>query len=272
MKALLILARRVSLALVCLLLGPLLTAMLGLANPGGDWRDASHSKTGLAPDPRSHREALVQVYIARAFSWRGLFGSHSWIAVKRRGAPRYIVYEVLGWHARRGGDAVSTSTRWPDREWFGSRPRVLTTLRGPLAERAIPRIRAAVARYPYRHRYRLWPGPNSNTFVAYVGRAVPDLDLDLPPTAIGKDYLPLERWRTTTPSGHGWQLSLAGLAGLLVSPAEGWEVNLLGLGFGIDPGERALRLPAIGKLPLPGLRARRPLARSSGVPAPLVAE
>ena len=56
--------------------------------------------------------------------------------------------------------------------------------------------------------YTLWPGPNSNTFVAWITRAVPELKVDLPATAIGKDYLG-GRMFSSAPSGSGFQFSLA---------------------------------------------------------------
>jgi hypothetical protein len=106
-----------------------------------------------------------------------------------------------------------------------------------------------VAHYPWGHSYRLWPGPNSNTFVAYVARQVPELGLDLPPTAIGKDYLGPTTFVARAPSGSGWQLSLAGLAGVTVAREEGLEINLLGLGFGVDVNDARLRLPGFGTWP-----------------------
>ena len=112
----------------------------------------------------------------------------------------------------------------------------------------IDRVEAAVAAYPYATRYRVWPGPNSNTFTAFVLRAVPELRADLPPTAIGKDYLcmaPVAR----LPSGTGAQLSVLGMAGIALGLEEGLEVNLLGLTFGIDPGAPGIKLPLIGRLP-----------------------
>ena len=48
-------------------------------------------------------------YAARAFSWRGLFGVHTWIATKRQGADHYSVYQVVGWNLYRGRSAVSVS-------------------------------------------------------------------------------------------------------------------------------------------------------------------
>ena len=36
--------------------------------------------------------------------------------------------------------------------------------------------------------YRIWPGPNSNSFVAHVLREVPELGTTLPPNATGRDF------------------------------------------------------------------------------------
>jgi hypothetical protein len=35
----------------------------------------------------------------------------------------------------------------------------------------------------------MWPGPNSNSFTAWVGLEVPELELNLPFSAIGKDWM-----------------------------------------------------------------------------------
>src|SRR3546814_19339770 len=79
----------------------------------------------------------------------------------------------------------TTLFRSPDRHWFGSAPQILAELRGSAAAEAIPQIEAAVAAYPFATQYRTWPGPNSNTFTAWVARAVPALRLDLPPPPVG---------------------------------------------------------------------------------------
>ena len=62
-------------------------------------------------------------------------------------------------------------------------------LRGDGVDDVIVRLDRAARAYPWAGRYRIWPGPNSNTFTAWLGRAVPELGLDLPPTAIGKDFV-----------------------------------------------------------------------------------
>ncbi|NIP79111.1 MAG: DUF3750 domain-containing protein, partial [Actinobacteria bacterium] len=99
------------------------------------------------------------------------------------------------------------------------------------------------ASYPHATEYGLWPGPNSNTFTAHVGREVPELELDLPTTAIGKDYIPNGGLVDGAPSGTGGQLSLYGLLGVTVAKEEGLELNILALNFGVDVLRPAIKLP-----------------------------
>ena len=75
---------------------------------------------------------------------------------------------------------------------------------------------------------------------------MPELRLDLPPTAIGKDYLG-SRVVSQAPSGSGFQLSVLGLMGLLFSEVEGFELNFLGLSLGFDWDPLAIRLPVVGR-------------------------
>jgi uncharacterized protein DUF3750 len=212
-----------------------------------DWRTASREPAGLAPDPATTKEAVVQVYSARAVSWRGWFGVHTWIAVKPSDATEFTVHEIMGWRLKRTGTALVTRHRPADGYWYGSRPELLGDIRGPGVDAIIQRIETAVKDYPYPDKYHVWPGPNSNTFVAFVLRRVPELRVDMPPTAIGKDYL---GWRSVaaTPSGTGGQASLFGVVGVAVGIEEGLEVNLLGLNFGVDPKSLSVKLPIVGRL------------------------
>ena len=77
----------------------------------------------------------------------------------------------------------------PDRLWYDAVPELLVDVRGEGVDELIKKIDKAAKTYPYRNTYSVWPGPNSNTFIAWIGRIVPELRLDLPPTAIGKDWL-----------------------------------------------------------------------------------
>lgn len=260
-----------------LFLAPALIAVALRAFAGQPhWNDASHAATGQAPNPEDWPSAVVQVYAARTWGVRGAIAVHTWIATKRQDAKHYTRFEVIGWRlprsvvARREGDA--------DAEWFSNAPQLLVDLRGDDVEGVIDKIEQAVSDYPYPRQYRMWPGPNSNTFVAFVARRVPELRLELPPLAIGKDYLGHriaefssegihsdEDWRSNgegepqrlgsailfdqAPSGTGFQLSLFGAVGVLAARREGFEVNLLGLVAGVRPWPLAIKLPGLGTWP-----------------------
>lgn len=240
--------RRMVLILGVLLAGPALAVVTGEVSLDGNWYSASRESAAIVPPAASTPEAVVQVYGARTFNWRGAFAVHTWIAVKPRNAASYTTYEVIGWRFWRNGSELTRREGPPDRRWFGAEPRILAELRGPEAAEAIPRIAAAVAAYPYATQYRTWPGPNSNTFTATVARAVPALSLDLPPTAIGKDYLGPGEIVAAAPSGTGYQASLYGVLGGMIAVEEGAEVNILGLTFGIDPKDLAFKLPGLGRI------------------------
>lgn len=214
---------------------------------GQDWRTASQEPVGLAPDAAKTPEAIVQVYAARVWGMRGVFGAHTWIAVKPSAAKDYTVYEIIGWRLRYGDTALTIRHRAPDARWFGSVPELVAEKRGAGVDELIRRIDRAAHAYPWAGEYTMWPGPNSNTFTAWVLRAVPELEADLPPTAIGKDYTG-SRLVSSAPSGSGLQFSLFGLAGITASRIEGLEINLLGLTFGINPFDPALKLPLVGRI------------------------
>ena len=239
-----------ALLVALLLTGPLLTLAFGNVSMRGDWRTATHRATGLAPDPLAHPAAVVQVYASRTFGWRGAFAVHTWIAAKPANAERYMRYEVIGWYARGGGTGLTTSDSGPpDAEWYGAPPVIVGDVRGADAEAVIAKLPAAADSYAYTS-YSVWPGPNSNTFIAHLAREIPEMRLTLPVNAIGKDYLPLGQFVAPAPSGTGYQLSVGGLFGLTFALDEGIEVNLLGLAAGIDFRHPALKLPGIGRFPV----------------------
>ncbi|MBO6561499.1 MAG: DUF3750 domain-containing protein [Nisaea sp.] len=237
------------LALILLLGLPLAASAVNRLTEGPThWSQARRDSSGLAPKPEETPEAVVQVYAGRAWSWRGIFGVHTWFAVKPPNASEYTRLEVMGWQLRYGSTAVRVRNGTPDGYWFGSEPELLAEVRGEDAEILIPRILAAAESYPHADEYRIWPGPNSNTFTAHIAREVPELSLDLPPTAIGKDFIPEGGVFAKTPSGTGFQISLLGLAGVMLAVEEGIEVNVLGLTIGVDVTKPALKLPGVGRV------------------------
>lgn len=153
-----------------------------------DWRTASRESAGIAPDPVVTKEAVVLAYAAPTWGWRGWFAVHTWIAVKPANNPSYTVYELIGWRQNRGLPLIRIEKDLPDRYWFGERPRLLKEIRGGEAEKLIPAINQAAGSYPWPSTYKAFPGPNSNTFIAWIVKKVPELELDLPFTAIGSGY------------------------------------------------------------------------------------
>lgn len=213
------------------------------------WHQLPRHETQLLPNPKTYPHAVVAVLAAPTYGWRGYFAVHPWLVYKRPQDATYTRYEVIGWSP---GHVVRRSHSLADSLWYGATPELLTIAQGPESEALIEKIEQAIGTYPYPDKYRSFPGPNSNTFLAHIGRSVPELGLDLPPTAIGKDYRPLNEFIGVAPSGRGLQLSVQGLLGVIVSPQEGLELNLFGLGVGIDLNCPAFRLPFVGRLGLNG--------------------
>lgn len=155
---------------------------------GGDWRTASREPAGIAPDPATTPEAVIQVYAAPTFGWRGWFAVHTWVATKGTGDDGYTVYEVIGWRQRRGLPVVRIERDAPDRYWFGERPKLLADRRGDGVDDLIARVDSAARSYPWADRYEAFPGPNSNTFTAWIIKQVPEIEAELPFSAIGSGY------------------------------------------------------------------------------------
>src|SRR5256886_16891453 len=202
-----------------------LSAAVMARAPSRERRATSSAPACLAPDPAATPEAVIQVYGARCSGWLGYFGIHTWIAVKPAGARAYTTYEVLDWRLRGSGSVVAIRRRAPDARWGGNAPAVLASKRGDGVDALIERIDRAARGYPYAGEYAAWPGPTSNTLTAHIARAVPELGLDLPPTAIGKDFLG-DRLYAAAPSGGGFQLALLALLGGLASGLGGVGVKL----------------------------------------------
>jgi len=176
-----------------LMIGMAISALMGMlltnCTSGKDWRTASRESAGIAPDPASTNEAVLQVYGARAWGWRGWFAIHTWIAAKPTGSDNYIVYDVVGWRERRGQPVMRIAEDIPDRYWFGERPEILKEYRGHGVDNLINAVHQAAIDYPWKTTYTVFPGPNSNTFTSWVAKQVPQLDLSLPFTAIGSGYV-----------------------------------------------------------------------------------
>jgi hypothetical protein len=145
--------------------------------------------TAQAPDPLDYQDAIIQVYGADVWGFRGNFAIHTWIATKARDAADYQVYQVIGWRLRRGRSVVSITEGNPARPWYGSPAILLHEIRGDDAQALINPVHDAALSYPFDKEYKMWPGPNSNSFTAWIGLEVPGLNLDLPVKAIGQSWM-----------------------------------------------------------------------------------
>jgi len=208
------------------------------------WHNANWSSAGLLPRATADTPAMVRIYSARTGRWRGIFATHTWIVVKPPGGA-YERYDKVGW-----GTPLRRNAYAPDGYWFGNKPDLIFAADGEGAARLIPKIRAGIAAYPYARRraYRAWPGPNSNTFIAAILAAVPEIDIVLPPTAIGKDFPLDQSWFGPTPSGTGWRVSYGGYIGLTAGWVEGIEINVLGAVVGLDIRRPGFKFPAVGRV------------------------
>jgi len=236
----------IMLTIFALFLAPILAraAFYAMGNEPRSWRDADWSSTGTLPPARDFSPARVIVFTGTTGGWKGVFSVHSWIVLKRANAKAWTRYDVVGW-----GEPVRVNG-WPaDGRWFGNKPVAIADISGPEAERLIPKFEAAVGDYRFAHAgdYRIWPGPNSNSFTAAVLRAVPELGLALPSNAVGRDFR-AGFYAGRTDSGTGVELNFNGYAALKLGWVEGVEVNLLGLVAGLDLRHPGLKLPGFGRI------------------------
>lgn len=75
----------------------------------------------------------------------------------------------------------------------------------------------------------------------------PELGVQLPPTAIGRDYRSFF-YAGPSDSGTGIEISLWGILGVKLGWTEGLEINVLGLVAGFDFRHPAIKLPGYGRI------------------------
>ena len=210
------------------------------------WRNANWSSAGILPAAIADQQAKVYVFSARTGGIKGAFATHSWLVLKPKNASQYDRYDVVGW-----GRPVRRNGYDADARWYSNIPKIETVIVGARAENLIPKIEQAIANYRWQNYgdYTIWPGPNSNTFVASVIRAVDGFDARTPSTAVGRDYPDHDNWFDYDPSGT-LRLSAGGYAGLVVGLDEGLELNFLGLVAGINPVNMEIKIPGFGSFRL----------------------
>ena len=209
------------------------------------WHSADWSSSGLLPLAADDGDAAIYVMAARTGGLKGALAVHSWVVTKEAGSERYTRYDKVGW-----GSPIRVNAYAADGRWYSNTPDILLALHGDEAARLIPLIEAAVTDYPHAGRgdYNIWPGPNSNSFVAHVLREVPELGITLPPEAVGRDYRSWDKVVTLTPDWRNLEISFGGYAGLGLGVLHGVEIRLAGLVFGLDIARPGIKLPGFGRI------------------------
>jgi hypothetical protein len=116
----------------------------------------------------------------------GAFAVHHWFVVLD--GPGRTRWEV--WQTKNAGPHcighVHRDLKGPDDGVGGGPARIAARWDGEAARR-IAAVLGRIERYPYCERYRYWPGPNSNTFAAWVLREA-GIEQPLHWKAFGKRY------------------------------------------------------------------------------------
>jgi hypothetical protein len=157
--------------------------------------------------------------------------AHYWFVVFDPVSRQWHRWEV--WQVKEAGGQsighVHCDLMHPDSGVGGGAYRIVAEWGGSAA-RAICAVLTHAQDYPYRDRYRAWPGPNSNTFVAWVLREA-GLHHSLDPRAIGKDYCGLLGMRLSSRPPCA-QVETP-LLGVRLSLQDGVELHLLCFTFGL---------------------------------------
>lgn len=206
------------------------------------WRQASWSSAGILPQAPAADDVAVYVLTARTGGLKGALATHSWLVLKPAGARSYDRYDVVGW-----GSPVRKNAYDADGLWYSNQPVISYKIEGEKAEQLLPKVENAITNYRWSEYgdYTLWPGPNSNTFVATVLRQVPELAASTPGTAVGRDFPDDGRWLGRRKDGALFA-TIGGYLGIVVGGSAGLEINFLGLVAGINPTAREVLIPAFG--------------------------
>jgi hypothetical protein len=209
------------------------------------WSEANWGSAGILPKPEADEDAAIYVFSAATGGLKGSVASHAWIVTKDKGAKTYTRYDKVGW-----GNPIRRNHRAADAFWYSNRPQQVVAITGREAEAMIPKVESAISAYPYAEPggYTIWPGPNSNTFVAFVLRSVPELGAVLPPHAVGRDYLPDGEFFHIDDDWRDVHLTLRGLIGISAGLRSGFEVHFLGLVAGLDLARPGIKIPAFGRI------------------------
>jgi hypothetical protein len=131
---------------------------------------------------------IVQLRCA-SLPFFGALADHYWFVVREELSGKCERWEVWPTANARGESFgyVHCDLKHPDDGVGGGPARIVTEWCDEQAVKISSILKNIKEHYPYQDRYLPWPGPNSNTFVAWVLRKA-GIDFPLSWKAVGKDY------------------------------------------------------------------------------------
>ena len=129
------------------------------------------------------------------------FATHSWIVTSNKGKIKrwdLIWSRIIGKDSSKGHVYLNMIAPWVgmNKYLFKGAPKYPSKLIGysegnknSLTEKAIKFLDKNARKYPFKKRYRIYPGPNSNTFIQWFLDKFPELEIRLSRRAFGKNYL-----------------------------------------------------------------------------------
>ena len=139
-------------------------------------------------EPHTPAECVVQLRCAPLPYLFGAIADHYWFVLFDEVSGACRRWEV--WHVKNAGGHsvghVHCNLLHPDADVGGGPTRIEAEWRG-LAASALREVLERPENYPHRQRYHYWPGPNSNTFAAWVLREA-GIDYRLHWRAIGSHF------------------------------------------------------------------------------------
>ena len=189
------------------------------------------------PDKR-----VVQLWSTPLPEGLGCIADHHWLLAFDPGTKTWHRWEVME-RTHLGG------TNWgyvyqdcykPYHTFGGGPPSLMMTWKGTTADR-LAEVLDRAADYPLRERYLAWPGPNCNTFAAWVLREA-GVSSDMGPKSLGENYLGPVAGAGWTPGGTGVHLESSS-AGVRAGWREGVELHLCAFVFGVDVWTPGVKTP-----------------------------
>lgn len=136
---------------------------------------------------RQSPECVVQLRCA-PLPFLGFLADHYWFVVTEEGSGACHRWEV--WQSKNAGGHsighVHCDLKNPDADVGGGPSRVVAEWHGAAAL-ALRGVLERPEDYPHCQRYHYWPGPNSNTFAAWVLRRA-GIEYRFDRRAIGRNY------------------------------------------------------------------------------------